>query len=148
MTSVIEGRGALRVDEDDLVACVSCGLCLPHCPTYRVTGLEAASPRGRIVAMRAVDLAGAPVDAEFERYMEECVQCRACEAVCPSAVPFGQLMEDARATLERERRATRPWSRRLTEWVGYRVVLPRHRLLLTLSWVLLAAQRLRLVPRE
>ena len=74
----------LRLDEDELVACVSCGLCLPHCPTYRVTGFEAASPRGRITAMRAVELDGAPLDATFERYMEECIQCRGCEAACPS----------------------------------------------------------------
>src|SRR5215218_2137981 len=90
------GGGVLDLDEDELVACVACGLCLPHCPTYRVTGLETASPRGRIAAMQAVELHGAPLDATFERYMEECVQCRGCEAACPSSVPFGHLMEGAR----------------------------------------------------
>jgi glycolate oxidase iron-sulfur subunit len=138
--------GVLEVDEDELVACVACGLCLPHCPTYRVTGLESASPRGRIAAMQAVELHGAPLDATFERYMEECVQCRACEAVCPSSVPFGHLMEGARDTLQEHRRAARPWPRRLAEWLGYRVVLPRHWLLIALSWLLAVAQRLRLVP--
>jgi glycolate oxidase iron-sulfur subunit len=139
---------ALCLDEDELVACVACGLCLPHCPTYRVTGLETASPRGRIAAMQAVELADAPIDATFERYMEECVQCRGCEAACPSSVPFGHLMEGAREALQRERRQARPWRRRLAEWIGYRVLLPRHRLLLALSWLLLVAQRLHLVPRR
>jgi glycolate oxidase iron-sulfur subunit len=138
--------GVLDLDENELVACVACGLCLPHCPTYRVTGLETASPRGRIAAMQAVDVEGAPVDATFERYMEECVQCRGCEAACPSSVPFGHLMEGARAALHEQRRADRPSLRRVAEWLGYRLVLPRHRLLVALSWLLALAQRVRLVP--
>lgn len=140
--------GVLDVDEDELVACVACGLCLPHCPTYRVTGLETASPRGRIAAMQEVELHGAPLDATFERYMEECVQCRGCEAACPSSVPFGHLMEGARDALQEQRRTTRPRRRRLAEWLAYRVVLPRHWLLLTLSWLLAFAQWLRLVPKR
>lgn len=138
----------LGLDDDELVACVACGLCLPHCPTYRVTGLEAASPRGRIAAMRTVQLHDAPLDAAFERYMEECVQCRGCEAACPSGVSFGHLMEGARAALETHRKTTRPRTRRIAESIGYRVVLPRHRLLVALSWALLVAQRLRLVPKR
>jgi glycolate oxidase iron-sulfur subunit len=96
--------------------------------------------------MQAVDLQGAPLDATFERYMEECVQCRGCEAACPSSVQFGHLMEGARAALDEHRRPTRPWSRRAAEWLGYRLVLPRHWLLVALSWLLALAQRVRLVP--
>ena len=139
-------HGVLDLDEDELVACVACGLCLPHCPTYRVTGLETASPRGRIAAMQAVDLQGAPIDATFERYMEECVQCRGCEVACPSSVQFGHLMEGAREALDEHRRPTRPWRRRVAEWLGYRLVLPRHWLLVALSWLLAVAQRVHLVP--
>src|SRR5262249_61926167 len=122
------------LDENELVACVACGLCLPHCPTYRVTGVETAAPRGRIAAMQAVDLDGAAVDATFERYMEECVQCRGCEAACPSSVPFGHLMEGARAALQKRRRTRRPWHRRAAEWLGYRLLLPRPRLFPPPSW--------------
>jgi glycolate oxidase iron-sulfur subunit len=139
-------KALLSLDPDELVACVACGLCLPHCPTYRVTGLELASPRGRIAAMRAVQLDGAPLDDAFEAAMEECVQCRGCEAACPSSVPFGRLMEGARETLDRRRPSSRSWRRRVAEWFGYRLLLPRRRLLLATTWVLLIAQRLRLVP--
>lgn len=140
--------GPLPLDDGDLARCVACGLCLPHCPTWRVTGREMASPRGRIGAMRAVQWRGAPVDDAFERMMEECVQCRGCEPVCPAFVPFGHLMEGAREALDAQRRARRPWTRRAAEWVGYRLVLPRHRLLVALTWALWLLQRLRLAPRR
>lgn len=96
----------MELHEEDLNRCIGCGICLGSCPTYRVTGLETAGPRGRIVAMRA--LASGDVlaeDATFGRLMEECVQCRACEAVCPSQVPFGRMMEAVR---ERRRASVGP----------------------------------------
>ena len=90
----------LGLDEDELVACVACGLCLPACPTYRVTGLEIASPRGRIAAMQAVQQRGAPIETEFTSAMDACLVCRGCEVACPSSVPFGHLMEGARAAIQ------------------------------------------------
>jgi len=134
--------GPLRLDAEVLNACVSCGLCLPHCPTYRVTGREIASPRGRIAAMRSVEAGETPIDDAFRAAMEECVACRGCEAACPSGVAFGQLMEGTRAALP----APRSRTRRLAECLGYRVVLPRHWLLLACTWAAWAGQRLRLVP--
>jgi glycolate oxidase iron-sulfur subunit len=153
-TVVPAGLRILGLDEDELVACVSCGLCLPHCPTYRVTGSEAASPRGRIAAMREVELRGAPIDATFLRVIDECVQCRGCESACPSAVPFGHLMEGTRDALRSGRRAASaagavaatPRYRRAGEWFAYRVVLARHRVLLALTWLTWIAQRVHLIP--
>jgi glycolate oxidase iron-sulfur subunit len=138
----------LHLDEDALVACVSCGLCLPHCPTYRVTGLEVASPRGRLAAMRSVQLGDGRWDASFADAMEACVQCRACEAACPSSVPFGLLMEGTRAAMHESPPRRRSRARRALEAVAFRGVLPHHRVLVVLTWLLLLAQRLRLVPRR
>jgi glycolate oxidase iron-sulfur subunit len=132
----------LQIDDEELATCVSCGLCLPHCPTFRATGEEALSPRGRITAMRAVHLDGSPVDAEFVHFMETCVQCRGCEPACPSGVPFGRLMEGTRTTLAADRAITPRWQR-----LAYRI-LPRHRLLLAGSTVLAVAQRVHMVPRR
>jgi glycolate oxidase iron-sulfur subunit len=128
----------LHVLDDQLASCVGCGLCLPHCPTYRVTGEESASPRGRIAAMRAVHWEGAEPDADFVGFMDACVQCRGCETACPSGVPFGRLMEGTREALADAHRITPRWQR-----LGYRL-LGHHRLLLVGSTVLAAAQRLRL----
>ncbi|MGO9872625.1 MAG: (Fe-S)-binding protein [Acidimicrobiia bacterium] len=139
--------GPLDLDANELASCVSCGLCLPHCPTYRVTGLEIASPRGRIAAMRLVEFEGRPIDASFEVAMDECVQCRGCEAACPSSVQFGHLMESTRSALhERGSSASRP--QRVVEWIGYRLLLPVHAFLIALTWLAWAAQRLRLLPRR
>lgn len=131
----------LALDDDELALCVSCGLCLPHCPTYRVTGDESASPRGRIAAMRVVQ-AGGPAGEEFRSFMDLCVQCRGCEAACPSSVPFGRLMEGARHTLTKET-SYQPWWRRL----GYRA-LSHHRFLVAGGRLVALAQRARLVPRR
>ncbi len=83
----------------ELSACVQCGLCLPECPTFRLTGKETFSPRGRLMAMSAVADGVVQVDAAFEAIMDSCLQCRACEVVCPSLVPFGRAMEGARTEL-------------------------------------------------
>ncbi len=132
----------LDVVDDELATCVGCGLCLPHCPTYRVTGEESASPRGRIAAMRAVHWDAAEPTDDFIGFMEACVQCRGCETACPSGVPYGRLMEGTRATLAQARRIS-PWWQRL----GLRT-LGHHRTVLAGSTLLALAQRVRLVPRR
>ncbi|MFV1970038.1 MAG: (Fe-S)-binding protein [Acidimicrobiia bacterium] len=81
----------------DLDACVTCGLCLPVCPTYRLTGDESASPRGRLAAIDAVDTGAAGIDERFGEIVDFCLQCRACETACPSLVPFGRIIESATA---------------------------------------------------
>lgn len=128
------------LDGDELVSCVACGLCLPHCPTYVVSGRDAESPRGRIALMQAVQVEGAPVTDEVVRSMQTCVQCRGCETACPSGVPFGRLMEGTRAALASAGRITGRWQR-----LGL-AALARPRLLRAASVGLGLLQRLRAVP--
>ncbi len=134
---------ALGLDPDLLVQCVSCGLCLPHCPTYRATEEESASPRGRITMMRAVEQ-GLPIDDDFIGFMNACVQCRGCETACPSGVQFGRLMEQTRSSLAADKnlagRAVPWWLRRGLN------ALAHHRLVLVGSSALGVLQRLRLIP--
>jgi glycolate oxidase iron-sulfur subunit len=81
-------------------ACVHCGFCLQACPTYLNLEDENDSPRGRIFLMRSM-LEGtvAPTDAMVKQHIDQCLGCRACEPICPSGVPYGQLLEATRATL-------------------------------------------------
>jgi len=95
--------GVLGLADDDLASCVLCGLCLPHCPTYRVTGDERRSPRGRIVLMRAVAWDGATPDAEWHEAIDTCVGCLGCETACPSGVPYGRLISGTRAAVAVDR---------------------------------------------
>lgn len=84
---------------EELNACVQCGLCLPVCPTFRLTGRETASPRGRLHAMSAVSEGVVEVDEAFAGIIDFCLGCRACEPVCPGLVPYGRTLEGARAEI-------------------------------------------------
>lgn len=97
----------LGPSQADLDKCVHCGLCLNACPTYRDLGVEMDSPRGRIYQMNAV-VNGAPVTPEYVEHIELCLACRGCETACPSGVPYGRMIEAARADLEAERKRSLP----------------------------------------
>ena len=86
--------------------CVHCGLCLPACPTYTENGLEADSPRGRIVLMKA--LADGRIDSSPSvlEHLDLCLDCRACETACPSGVVYHELIEETRARLGESRPQT------------------------------------------
>lgn len=96
------GSSEARRDEraaDLVAACVHCGLCLPACPTYALTGSELDSPRGRIDLVRGL-LDGALTDPSVAaRHLDRCLGCRACEPACPSGVRYGAILEDGRARL-------------------------------------------------
>nr|WP_059104890.1 (Fe-S)-binding protein [Shouchella shacheensis] len=94
----IQTSFAERMDETELLNCMQCGFCLPHCPTYIETGFdESQSPRGRIALMKAVHDGLISPDDDVERSLDLCLGCRACEPVCPAGVQYGHLLEEARA---------------------------------------------------
>jgi glycolate oxidase iron-sulfur subunit len=99
--------------EDVYNRCVRCGLCLPTCPTYVETLVETSGPRGRIALIKSVaegrlDL----LSPGFVHQMSECLDCRACEAVCPSGVEYGRILEPARTQIQRASAGTQPWQTR------------------------------------
>ena len=90
----------LAREQEKILACVHCGLCLEACPTYVVTSDENDGPRGRIYLMRAVEEGRLPNTSNaFRTHIDRCLGCRACEAACPAGVEYGHLLEAARAEI-------------------------------------------------
>jgi glycolate oxidase iron-sulfur subunit len=114
--------GAEKPSYEDYARCVHCGLCLNHCPTYRLWGLEADSPRGRIRQMLLVDQGRLALSPTFVHHMDTCLDCRACETACPSGVDYGKLIELARGQIAQAYR--RPFASRWVRDFVYRSLLP------------------------
>jgi glycolate oxidase iron-sulfur subunit len=95
--------------EDPLRACVHCGLCLEACPTYRLTGDENNSPRGRLLLWRGIAEGRIEQDQWSDFYTDECVGCLACESACPANVPYGFNLETVRHRQVAEGRARINW---------------------------------------
>ena len=100
--------------EQNLRACVHCGICTASCPTYILTGDERDGPRGRIVMMQNMLEAGAAPSAETVRHIDRCLSCLGCRSACPSGVDYPRLIDTARAHIETHYR--RPLHERMLRW--------------------------------
>jgi glycolate oxidase iron-sulfur subunit len=107
--------------------CVHCGLCLASCPTFSELGTEMDSPRGRIFLVKSLAEGRIGLTDSTVRHLELCLDCRACETACPSGVPYGRLIEAARAEIER----ARPGGplRRAFRWLNFGLLLGHPRML-------------------
>jgi glycolate oxidase iron-sulfur subunit len=101
--------------------CVKCGLCLPHCPTYLDSRNEAESPRGRIALMQGLATGFLAATPKLEQHLDNCLSCRACEAVCPAKVPYGVLIDASRAQMAALHPARIRWLAPLSFLLSHRV---------------------------
>src|SRR5581483_10802669 len=109
-------------NDADLLRCVHCGLCLNHCPTYRLTSLETESPRGRIFLIKELAEGKQVVNAPFEEHIGLCLNCRNCETVCPSGVRYSVLLEAARGEIVKQGKLKR--REKFIRWAVFKQLFP------------------------
>lgn len=130
------------IEASEYNKCVRCGLCLPTCPTYLETMTETSGPRGRISLIRSVDEGTLDVlSPGFVHQMSECLDCRACSAVCPSGVQYGQLVEGARARIALAQAPRRGVFSRLARTLVFGVLFGKLWLMRALAHIVRFAQQ-------
>jgi glycolate oxidase iron-sulfur subunit len=82
------------MDYEKLINCMRCGMCLPHCPTYKETFLETGSPRGRVALVRKFREEELSMSDQFLDYLSLCLDCQACASACPCGVNAGELVAE------------------------------------------------------
>ncbi|MBP1967716.1 glycolate oxidase iron-sulfur subunit [Paenibacillus aceris] len=117
-----------KLDYNQLTNCMRCGFCLPVCPTFKETGIEAESPRGRISLMKAAVDGIMEPGISFEDQMNHCLGCRACEPACPADVKYGQLIEQARDAVETHTKQHRWWVRGVRKVVFKELFPSQHKM--------------------
>jgi Fe-S oxidoreductase len=91
------------MDYVKLINCMRCGMCLPHCPTYKETFLETASPRGRVALVRKFQEGELVESEKFLEYVSLCLDCQACASACPCGVNAGELVAEFRCERKNEK---------------------------------------------
>ncbi|MGC5327661.1 (Fe-S)-binding protein [Brevibacillus sp. SYSU BS000544] len=135
---MLQNKLKMTLDYEELSNCMRCGFCQPACPTFRETGFEGASPRGRIALMKAtVDGIYEP-DQDFIDQMNLCLGCRACEPACPAGVHYGQLIEQAREAIEDHAKETNKYPAwiRFIRTTAFKHVFPHQKRLYKLGKLL------------
>lgn len=121
---------------------MSCGLCLPACPTYKILKSEADSPRGRIALMNGVATGKIPLNFKFNKHMDRCLTCRACEEICPNDVAYARLIDQARVLVINESHSTRKGSSFKFKYLLQKILLTRPELLDRLRYWFYWAQKI------
>lgn len=95
--------------------CMRCGMCVSSCPTFRLFEIDEETPRRRLRSISKVVVENQTLDADQHRHLDNCLQCHACESVCPSRMQYGQLFDQAQVKLHEDQPLT--WQARLGYWL-------------------------------
>jgi len=102
----------------EIEQCYGCGLCLSRepdlrmCPVFRALGEELASSRAKANILHFW-ATGQLEEKDFEspqfrKFLDLCVNCKACMLQCPSGIDISKLMVTARAEYVKRKGVRRP----------------------------------------
>ncbi len=82
--------------QEDVNYCIRCGLCLSVCPTYKQSLRETESPRGRVALVAKAIEGELDLTRNFNDHMYRCLDCLACNEICPVGIRPADLCLEAR----------------------------------------------------
>jgi glycolate oxidase iron-sulfur subunit len=82
--------------QEDVNFCIRCGLCLSVCPTYKDSLRETESPRGRVALVAKAIEGQLELTQTFKDHMYRCLDCLACNDICPVGIKPADLCLEAR----------------------------------------------------
>jgi glycolate oxidase iron-sulfur subunit len=99
MSSLKELVRLIQELEDQLVACMRCGLCQAVCPLFAETGREADVARGKLALLDGLAREILTNPRRVQDHLSRCLLCGSCAANCPSGVKVLDIFIKARAIL-------------------------------------------------
>jgi glycolate oxidase iron-sulfur subunit len=99
MSSLKELARLMKELEDQLVACMRCGLCQAVCPLFGETGREADVARGKLALLDGLAQEILKNPQGVSDHLNRCLLCGSCAANCPSGVKVLDIFIKARAIL-------------------------------------------------
>ena len=117
MTTHTAPKDKFAQAQDIINSCVHCGFCLATCPTYKLTGNELDSPRGRIYQINTL-LETGEAKSETITHLDRCLTCQSCETTCPSGVKYTSLLDYAKNYIEQNnlRATSQSWKIKFLVW--------------------------------
>ncbi|MGE4519456.1 MAG: (Fe-S)-binding protein [Desulfobacteraceae bacterium] len=99
MTDLKRLASMLMELDDQMAACMKCGMCQAVCPVFSETMLEADVTRGKITLLEHLGREMIKDPAQVSSKLNRCLLCGSCEANCPSGVKIMDIFMKARVII-------------------------------------------------
>lgn len=86
--------------ENYLRKCIRCSFCQPVCPIFSELREEGVIARAKVRLAREFSTGKLTPSPRLKEIFSLCLDCRACESVCPARVPIHEIVKNMRDALQ------------------------------------------------